>query len=107
MQYLLWPHIDEAAWAAQPQVEQQRRIGRFGAFVGAYRPQPSAAAKTVRIADGTPQVLDGPYATTKEQLSGVYIVDVRDLDAALSWAARNPRGLRPRRGALALGPTRP
>ena len=44
----------------------------------------------VKAADGKTQVLDGPYAVTKEQLGGYYIVDVADLDAALSWAARCP-----------------
>lgn len=65
-------------------------LRQAGAFVGAYRPQPSAAAKTVRLAGGAPQVQDGPHAATKEQLSGVYIVEAPDLDAALAWAARNP-----------------
>jgi len=44
----------------------------------------------VRVADGKTQVLDGPYAETKEQLAGYYLIDVPDLDAALSWAARCP-----------------
>jgi hypothetical protein len=44
----------------------------------------------VRIANGKSQVLDGPYADTKEQLGGYYLVDVVDLDAALAWAARCP-----------------
>ena len=44
----------------------------------------------MRAAGGKPQVLDGPYAETKEQLGGYFIVDVPDLDAAISWAARCP-----------------
>jgi hypothetical protein len=44
----------------------------------------------VRIADGKSHVLDGPYADTKEQLAGYYLIDVADLDAALAWAARCP-----------------
>src|SRR5919197_169970 len=100
MQYLILPHIDEAWWAGLTKEEQAQRIVAYGtygdelrkagAFVGAFRPQPSFAAKTVRVADGRTQVLDGPLAATKEQLSGVYVVDVPDFDAALSWAARNP-----------------
>ena len=54
------------------------------------RLQPSSAATTVRVADGKPQVLDGPYADTKEQLGGYYLIDVPDLDAAIAWAARCP-----------------
>ena len=59
-------------------------------MVGADRLQPVATATTVRVANGKTTVLDGPYAETKEQLGGYYIVDVPDLDAALSWAARCP-----------------
>jgi hypothetical protein len=44
----------------------------------------------VKVVDGKTQVLDGPYADTKEQLGGYYMIDVPDLDAALSWAARCP-----------------
>ncbi len=50
----------------------------------------------MRVADGKTKVLDGPYAETKEQLGGYYMIDVPDLDAALSWAARCP-GRQPRR----------
>jgi hypothetical protein len=51
-------------------------------------------ATTVRAANGKTQVLDGPYADTKEQLGGFYIVEVADLDAAISWASRSPTALR-------------
>ncbi len=50
----------------------------------------SASATTVRAADGKTKVLDGPYVETKEQLGGYFLIDVPDLDAALSWAARCP-----------------
>jgi len=100
MKYLLLPHIDEGAWGALTKAEQEERVAAFdgygralreeGAFVAAYRPQPSAAAKTVRVIDGSTLIKDGPLADVKEQLSGVYVIDVVDLDAALSWAARNP-----------------
>jgi hypothetical protein len=52
--------------------------------------QPSSTATTVRVKSGKTEVLNGPYAETKEQLGGYYIIDVPDLDAALSWAARCP-----------------
>jgi hypothetical protein len=52
--------------------------------------QPRSSATTVRIANGKTQVLDGPYVDSKEQLGGYYLIDVPDLDAALSWAARCP-----------------
>lgn len=61
-----------------------------GALVGSNRLQPIANSTTVRNTNGKPQVLDGPYADSKEQLGGYFLIDVPDLDAALSWAARCP-----------------
>ena len=54
------------------------------------RLRPTNTASTVRVANGKTQVLDGPYVETKEQLGGYFMIDVADLDAALSWAARCP-----------------
>lgn len=100
MRYALLPLIDEAGWLKLTKAEQELGIAAYGVFVealtkagvlvGNYRPQPSSAAKTVRITNGETQVLDGPYADTKEQLGGIYIIEVPNLDAALSWAARCP-----------------
>jgi hypothetical protein len=55
--------------------------------------RPTSTASTVRVVNGKTQVLDGPYADSKEQLGGFHIIDVPDLDAALSWAARCPTAL--------------
>ena len=63
---------------------------KAGVYVGGNRLRPTASATTVRVANGKTNVLDGPYAETKEQLGGYYMIDVPDLDAALSWAARCP-----------------
>jgi hypothetical protein len=57
---------------------------------GSNRLQPIASATTVRTNDGKQQVLDGPYADSKEQLGGYYLIDAPDLDAAIAWAARCP-----------------
>ncbi len=65
-------------------------LKQAGALKGSNRLQPTATATTVRTVDGKQQVLDGPYADTKEQLGGYYLIEVADLDAALSWAARCP-----------------
>ena len=54
---------------------------------------PSAVGTTVRVVEGKTQVLDGPYADSKEQLGGFHIIGVPHLDAALSWAARSPTAL--------------
>ena len=52
--------------------------------------QGSSTASTVRVKDGKTKVLNGPYAESKEQLAGYYIIEVKDLDAALGWAAKCP-----------------
>ncbi|MCK9494025.1 MAG: YciI family protein [Dehalococcoidia bacterium] len=52
--------------------------------------QPVATSRTVRVRGGKPEVTDGPFAETKEQLGGFYILDVPDLDAAIEWAKKFP-----------------
>jgi hypothetical protein len=100
MQYLLMLYSEEAQWAKMTPAEQQQGAAAYGAytealkkagvFTGANRLQPSASATTVRVANGKSQVLDGPFVDSKEQVGGYYLIDVPDLDAALSWAARCP-----------------
>ncbi len=111
MQYVLFPLVDEADWNALSRAEQGREMAAFGAYgsalaeagalIGNYRPQPSTAAKTVRVVDGQTRVQDGPHADTKEQLGGIYIIEAPDLDAALAWAARAPAA---RYGAVEVRP---
>jgi hypothetical protein len=64
---------------------------------------PTSAATTVRVANAKTQVLDGPYADSKEQLGGFHIIEVADLDAAISWAARSPTALH---GVVEVRPVR-
>jgi hypothetical protein len=64
--------------------------GKAGVFVGGDGLQPAATATTVRVRDGERLLTDGPYAETKEQLGGFYMLECKDLDEALSWAARIP-----------------
>ena len=59
-------------------------------LVGSNRLRPTSAAITVRTVDGQTKVLDGPFAESKEQVGGYYLIDVPDLDAALDWAKRCP-----------------
>jgi hypothetical protein len=61
-----------------------------GVLASSDRLKPSTTASTVRVANGKTKVLDGPYVEVKEQLGGYYMIEVPDLDAALSWAARCP-----------------
>lgn len=65
-------------------------IQKSGKFAGGEALQPTATATTVRVRDGKTQTTDGPFAETKEQLGGYYMVDAKDLDEAISWAARIP-----------------
>jgi hypothetical protein len=61
-----------------------------GAYVSADRLQGSSAASTVQIRDGKTKVLNGPYAESKEQLGGYYMIETKDHDAAIAWAAKCP-----------------
>jgi len=103
MKYLLMDYVRESGWPELSRSEQQRWLGAYRAYLQAMTDagvlassqglQPTATATTVRVAAGKPQVLDGPYADTKEQLGGFHLIDVPDLDAALAWAARSPTAL--------------
>jgi hypothetical protein len=103
MKYMLMDYVDEAGWPKLTMAEQERWLGAYRAYVEAMTKagvlrssnglQRTSAATTVRVANGKTQVLDGPYADSKEQLAGFHIIDVADLDAAISWAARCPTAL--------------
>jgi hypothetical protein len=103
MQYILMDYVGESGWPALTREEQEHWLGAYKAYMEAMTKagvlrsssglQPSSAATTVRVVDGKTQVLDGPYADSKEQLWGFHTIEVPDLDAALSWAARSPTAL--------------
>ena len=61
-----------------------------GVLLAAEVLRPSVSTTTVRLVDGGLQVQDGPFADTKEQLGGTFVIDVPDLDAALEWAGKAP-----------------
>ena len=65
-------------------------LAEAGAMRAGNRLAPAATAHTVRVAGGAPQVLDGPYAETREQLGGYFVIEVADMAEALRWAARCP-----------------
>ena len=101
MQYLLMLYADESAWTKMSKAEQEQGYAAYmaytealkkaGVWKGSNRLQPIATATTVRNGtNGKPQVQDGPFAESKEQLGGYYLIDVPDMDAALSWASRCP-----------------
>jgi hypothetical protein len=74
----------DAWWKYTADLEQS------GHQLGGAALQPIATATTVRLANGHPAVADGPFAETKEQLGGYYLIDVPDLDAAIAWAGKMP-----------------
>jgi hypothetical protein len=100
MRYILMDYVNEAGWPELSKDEQQRWLGAYKAYLeamaqagvlqGSNGLQTTAAATTVRIAAGKTQVLDGPYADTKEQFAGYFFIDVPDLDAAIEWAEKCP-----------------
>jgi len=100
MQYLLMLYSEEAHFATMAPAAQQEAMAAYGAYtealrksghlLGSNRLRPVSTATTVKVANGKSKVLDGPYTESKEQLGGYYLIDVPDLDAAISWAAKCP-----------------
>ncbi|TDN87765.1 YciI family protein [Microbacterium sp. BK668] len=70
--------------------EYAKALDAAGVLQSAEVLQPSELTTTVTAADGTLRVQDGPYADTKEQLGGTFVIEVDDLDAAIGWAGRAP-----------------
>jgi hypothetical protein len=68
-------------------------MANAGVLKGTQGLMPTSTATTVRVVNGKTQVLDGPYADSKEQFAGFHIIEVPDLDAAIAWAARCPTSL--------------
>jgi hypothetical protein len=82
------PQRVEAYWGSWTAYVQA--LAQFGIMKSGNGLQPPETATTVRLRDGRRHVQDGPYADSKEQLGGYFILDVPDLDVALDWAARCP-----------------
>jgi hypothetical protein len=89
-------HPDMAAWSAYTKAMLDAGVMRGGNAL-----KPAHTATTVRLHDDRRDVHDGPYADSKEELGGYFIIDVPDLDEALKWAARNPAA---RSGAVEVRP---
>ncbi len=98
-------HDDLSAVAAAHRAVMEEARHR-GVFRAADPLQASATATTVRVHDGGTMVTDGPFAETKEQLAGYYILDCENLDEALAWAARIPTACAGRTGCVEIRPIR-
>jgi hypothetical protein len=100
MQYLLLIYRNEAEQAKMDAATRQTMMQDYGAFTqsiiqsGNFKAgdalQPSTTATTMRVRDGKTLTTDGPFAETREQLGGYYLVEAKDLDTALAIAARIP-----------------
>jgi hypothetical protein len=105
-------HHDEDALANAPKQQLwadyaafNEALAKAGAgFAAGERLESSTAATTVRVREGDSQVLDGPYADTKEQFAGYFMIDVADLDEAIAWAKRCPSS---KYGAIEIRPFTP
>jgi hypothetical protein len=100
MQYLLLIYGEEKAWTEMSDAERNRMYGEYmtftadikqsGHWIGGNPLQPVHTATTVRVRDGKVSTTDGPFAETREQLGGYYLVEAKDLDEATGLAARVP-----------------
>src|SRR5438874_7676613 len=98
MKYLLTIYEDESWWTTRSPEETGKMLATYGAFGeenadvidGGNGLQPTSTATSVRVRDGERLVTDGPFAETKEQLGGYYLVDVDDLDKAIELASKIP-----------------
>jgi hypothetical protein len=100
MDYLLLIYSNEQHWDTISEAERAAVMAEYHAFTediakkGNYKAgealQPTSSATTVRVRDGKTMTTDGPFAETREQLGGFYLVSAKDLDEALALAARIP-----------------
>jgi hypothetical protein len=100
MKYILLIYGDERVWSSMSKTEMEkiyeahRAYGeamlKAGVMQGGYELKPVASATSVRFNGGRPKTVDGPFAETKEQLAGYYVIDVANLEDALSWAEKMP-----------------
>jgi hypothetical protein len=98
MQFLLLIYEPEQRWNALSEAEQGAEYGEYAAFGQEFAKeiqngnalQPTPTAKTIRVRGGKQLVTDGPFAETKEQLGGYYLVEAKDESAALAMAAKIP-----------------
>ena len=111
MRYLCLIYSEERMWPTLPKAEMDKIMAEYGAFtesikksgqwLGGDRLQATPAATTVRIRNGQLSTTDGPFAETKEQLGGFYMIEARDLNDAIQVAARIPSA---RHGSIEVRP---
>jgi hypothetical protein len=100
MRYILLIYSDESRYPKMSEQELGKLMAAYGQFSeelvaakamgGGERLRPTSSATSVQVRNGKTLLTDGPFAETKEQFGGYYIIDVPNLDAALAWAAKVP-----------------
>lgn len=108
MKYMLLVYLDEQAMSESEReqcygesAQLARELDASGQYLAANPLHPISTATSVRVRDGKPYVTDGPFAETREQLGGYFLIDAKDLDEATAVAARIPAG---RVGTIELRP---
>jgi hypothetical protein len=100
MKYLCLIYEDETLWEKKPQQDADTMHGDYMAFTRTYREsghviggnalQPTGTATTVRVRNGKMSTTDGPFAETREQLGGYYLLEAKDLNEAIQIASKIP-----------------
>jgi hypothetical protein len=114
MQYMLLIYNDEADWQRLNEDERKAIVGEYFAFTASIQEsenyvagaplQPTSTSTSVRVRNGEQLLTDGPFAETKEQFGGYYLVEARDADEAIELAARIPGA---RYGTIEVRPVMP
>ena len=114
MQYVLLIYENEKQWESATQGDREKIFGEYMSFTqgivksghmrGGDALEPVSTATTVRVRDGKTVTTDGPFAETKEQLGGFYLIEAKDLDEAIKIAARIPAS---RTGSIEVRPVMP
>ena len=111
MKYMLLVHHNEESFRKRSEAERQQmlqesvqlaqQLHASGQYLGAAPLHPSSETTCVRVRDGKPLVTDGPFAETREQLGGYFLIDAKNLDEAISIAAKIPMA---RKGTVEVRP---
>ena len=111
MKYALLIYAAEKNWVDAPEQERSALYNEYWAYSMELKKSgkmlscepldPTSTATTIRVRDGKTIPTDGPFADTKEQLGGIYVVDVKDLNEAIAWAAKIPDA---RTGSIEIRP---
>ena len=97
------PDMQKAIAAHSAVMEETKKLGIFRAGEPL---QPTSTATTIRMQEGKLVTVDGPFAETKEQLAGYYILDCKDLDEAITWASKLPLSCSGGQGSIEIRPLR-